>query len=79
MFVFHRIKLIEILFKSSIRMCVECALGILKCRWRIIMKRMECPLKFVPDVVAACIVLNNICILSMDRFDREWIQIMKIT
>ena len=61
--------------QSSTRMCVERAFGILKCRWRIIMKRMECPLKFVPDVVAACIVLHNICILSTDQFDREWIQI----
>ena len=39
------------------------------------MKRMDCPLKSVPDMVAACIVLHNICILSKDKFDREWIQI----
>ena len=39
------------------------------------MKHMECPLKFVPDVVATCIILHNICILSADVFDREWIKV----
>jgi hypothetical protein len=61
--------------QSSTRMCVERAFGILKCRWRIIMKRMECPLKYVPDVVASCIILHNICIISADVFDREWIKV----
>jgi hypothetical protein len=59
--------------QSSTRMSVERAFGILKCRWRIIMKRMDCPLKSVSDMVAACIVLYNICILSKDKFDQEWI------
>lgn len=39
------------------------------------MKRMECPLKFVPDVVATCIILHNICIRSSDVFNRDWIKV----
>jgi hypothetical protein len=47
--------------QSSTRMCVERAFGILKGRWRLIMKRLEVPLKNMHDIVAACIVLHNIC------------------
>ena len=61
--------------QSSTCMNVEQAFGILKCRWWIITKRIDCPVKFVMDMVAACIILHNICILSRDKFDREYIQI----
>jgi hypothetical protein len=59
--------------QSSTRMYVERAFGILKGRWRIIMKRCDIPLRMVPDVVCTCIVLHNLCITMKDFFDKTWI------
>ena len=59
--------------QSSTRMCVERAFGILKGRWRIIMKRCDVPLRSVPDLVATCIVLHNLCITMNDGFNENWI------
>jgi hypothetical protein len=54
-------------------MCVERAFGILKGRWRLIMKRPEVPLKNMPDIVATCIVLHNICIVNNKDIKEDWI------
>jgi hypothetical protein len=59
--------------ESSTRMCVERAFGILKGRWRIIMKRCDIPLRMVSDVVYTCIVLQNLYITMKDSFDKTWI------
>ena len=55
-------------------MCVERAFGILKGRWRIIMRRVDLPLRQMIDVVAACIVLHNMRTIGNDKFDIEWIE-----
>ena len=34
--------------QSSSRMCGERAFGILKLRWRILLKKMDCQLRYVP-------------------------------
>ncbi len=60
--------------QSSTQMSVARAFGILKCRWRIIMKCMDCPLHYVTDVVSTCIILHNKCTLLKDDFDRSWIE-----
>lgn len=59
--------------QSSTRMCVERSFGLLKGRWRILLKRMEVKLQQVPDIVGACIILHNICQLHGDKFDDEWV------
>ena len=59
--------------QSSTRMCVERAFGILKGRWRLIMKRSEVPLRNMPDIVATCIVLHNLCIVNNEGIEDEWI------
>ena len=59
--------------QSSTRMCVERAFGILKGRWRLIMKRSEVPLRNMPDIVATCIVLHNICIVNNEGIEEDWI------
>ena len=52
-------------FRQSLtRICVERAFGILKGRWRLIMKRFEIPLRNMRDIVAAYIILHNICIVN---------------
>ena len=58
--------------QSSTRMAVERAFGILKGRWRIMLKRIDMPLRYVPNLVTACICLHNLCIIHQDKFDDEW-------
>jgi hypothetical protein len=58
--------------QSSTRMAVERAFGILKGRWRIILKRVDMPLRHVPNLVTACICLHNLCIIHKDKFDLDW-------
>ena len=61
--------------QSSTRMCVERAFGMLKGRWRILLKRMDVQLKNVPDLVSTCLVLHNMCIIFGDTFwKEEWIR-----
>jgi hypothetical protein len=54
-------------------MCVERAFGILKGRWRVIIKRCEVPLRSMPDIVATCIVLQNLCIVNKEGIEEDWI------
>ena len=56
----------------STRMAVERAFGILKGRWRILLKGSDMPLQHVPNVVTTCICLHNLCIIHLDKFDDEW-------
>lgn len=58
--------------QSSTRMAVERAFGILKGRWRILLKRIDMPLRNVPNVITSCICLHNLCIIHQDKFDDEW-------
>jgi len=46
---------------------------ILKGRWRLIMKRLEAPLRNMLDIVATCIVLYNLCIVNNEGIEEEWI------
>ena len=60
--------------QSSSRMCIERAFGILKLRWRILLKRLDVNLKYVPAHVTACLILHNLTIIHNDMFNREWIK-----
>ena len=58
--------------QSSTRMTVERVFGILKGRWRILLKRIDMPLQNVLDIVTASLCLHNLCILENDDFDMDW-------
>ena len=53
---------------SKARVKVECAFGILKSRWRVLLKRFDSGLEFAVKCAIACAVLHNICI----RYGDEW-------
>ena len=55
-------------------MCVERAFGILKGRWRIIIRRSDTLLRHMTDVIATCSTLHNMCTIGKDKFDIEWIE-----
>ena len=58
---------------SRARIVVEHAFGRLKGRWRCLMKRLDHQLDHVTNVIAACVVLHNICELLGDECQEEWI------
>ena len=58
--------------QSRARMCVENAFGRLKGRWRCLMKRMDYDLENVPNVIAACVTLHNLCEILGDHCREEW-------
>lgn len=60
--------------QSSTRMPVERAFGILKARWRILLKRNDMKLSNTMRVISTCIVLHNMCIVHKDSFDETWLK-----
>jgi hypothetical protein len=53
-------------------MVIERAFGILKGRWRILLKRIDMPLHHLPSIVIAIFCLHNLCIIHGDAFDMDW-------
>ena len=54
----------EVIFDNMLRSGrnpIECAFGRLKARWKILNKRINLKLEYVPTVIYACFVLHNIC------------------
>ncbi|XP_068748036.1 uncharacterized protein [Montipora capricornis] len=56
---------------SSARVKVECAFGVLKSRWRILLKRFDSGIPFAVRNAVACAVLHNISIRSGDEWEDE--------
>jgi hypothetical protein len=58
--------------QSSTRMSVERAFGMLKGRFKILLKKLDIPLCHMLDLVMACICLHNMCIVNLDGFNIDW-------
>ena len=56
---------------SALRCVVECAFGMLKSRWRIVMKKIEQKTSTLTKTVVASCVLHNICIERGDLYDDD--------
>uniref|UniRef100_A0A7M5XN08 DDE Tnp4 domain-containing protein n=2 Tax=Clytia hemisphaerica TaxID=252671 RepID=A0A7M5XN08_9CNID len=53
---------------SSSRCTVEIGFGLLKSRWRCLLKRLDYNLENIPGVVMVCVVLHNICQIRGDSY-----------
>ena len=53
---------------SSARVTIERAFGVLKGRWRCLLKRLDNNLENIPDIILACCVLYNITQLKGDSY-----------
>ncbi|KAK0142797.1 Protein ALP1-like [Merluccius polli] len=66
---------LQVRFNSHLsrgRCVVERAFGILKTRWRsIFFKALEVDVLYVPEVIACCAVLHNICLSNGDLLEPE--------
>ena len=60
--------------QSSSRTPVEIAFGVLKGRWRILRKGLECNFRHVTNTVDACITLHNVCIFADDKWPNPHLQ-----
>ena len=56
---------------SSARATVERAFGILKARWRILLKRLDNRFENIPEVILSCCILHNFCQEAGEEFDDE--------
>ena len=59
---------------SRARVTVEHAYGRLKGRWRCLLKRLDVNVCDVPELVAACCVLHNVCEIHGEHFDEDWME-----
>ena len=58
---------------SRARMIVENAFGRLKGRWHCLLKRIDSHVLNVPNIVASCTVLHNMCEIYGDHCSQNWI------
>ena len=53
-------------------MTIEGSFGILKSRWRILLKRQDNSIENINYVILSCFILHNICIFQNDDVYNEW-------
>ena len=53
---------------SGARVSVEQAFGILKARYRILLKRLDLLITNVSDIIVTCVVLHNFCHSQNDEY-----------
>jgi hypothetical protein len=53
-------------------MLVERIFGMLKGRFRILLKRIDNPLYHMLDLMTTCICLHNMCIANLNGFDMNF-------
>ena len=56
---------------TASRVSGERALGVLKDRWKILAKRLDCSMNFAAKTATACAVLHNFCIMNGDEWNER--------
>ena len=64
---------------SSARVIVENCNGVLKARWRLLLKMLECEVGNISDYITAACVLHNICQESKEPYDEQEAERIQIT
>ncbi|XP_063062128.1 uncharacterized protein LOC134454980 isoform X2 [Engraulis encrasicolus] len=59
---------------SPARVGVENTFGMLKARWRVLLKQSEFHFTFTPKVIATCCALHNFCVIEKDAPHTNWIE-----
>ena len=54
---------------SSARVIVEREFGLLKGRWRCLLKRLDNDIEYVTNVILSCFVLHNITQIGVDKYN----------
>ena len=60
--------------QSRARIVIEIAFGRLKGRWRCLLKRLDCHVINVGNIVASCVVLHNLCEMIGDECLADWVE-----
>uniref|UniRef100_A0A673NED2 DDE Tnp4 domain-containing protein n=1 Tax=Sinocyclocheilus rhinocerous TaxID=307959 RepID=A0A673NED2_9TELE len=61
-------------YLSSLRVGVENTFGILKSRWKVLLKRSDFHFSFTPTVIANCCALHNFCQTEKDNANSRWLE-----
>ncbi|XP_054591759.2 uncharacterized protein [Nothobranchius furzeri] len=59
---------------SSVRVGVEITFGLLKSRWRVLLKRSDFHFTFAPTMIATCCALHNFCQNEEDQASNSWLE-----
>lgn len=59
---------------SRAHIVVETAFCRLKARWQRLSKRNDMNIENVPNVIAACCILHNVCEVHGDTFNNHWLE-----
>lgn len=59
-------------YLNKARIVVENAFGRLKGRWRVLQKRIDIDVNFVPTIVATCCILHNILESKKSPYRESW-------
>jgi DDE superfamily endonuclease len=62
---------------SRARQCIERAWGMLKARFRCLLKRLDSNIENTCPIIMACIMLHNVCIRNKEDFLKEWEEELK--
>ena len=59
-------------FYSSSRIIIENAFGLLKGRFRLLLKQVELETSTVDQVILTCCTLHNYCMKEKEEYPEEW-------
>uniref|UniRef100_A0A8C7WXN8 DDE Tnp4 domain-containing protein n=1 Tax=Oryzias sinensis TaxID=183150 RepID=A0A8C7WXN8_9TELE len=61
-------------YLSSARVGVEMTFGLLKSRWRVLLKRSDFHFTFMPTMIATCCALHNSCQKEREHASSSWLE-----